>query len=130
MCIYIYFILVEKCFFSAAANAAAAYQTGQPGYAVSHTPTAAATYTTQRAATTGSTYDAAYQPAAVAHTSAATFPNAAASTTYDYGYGRSSQAPAGATVVAYDSTKAYYAQPSSATSYTSADTHYQGMNSF
>ena len=39
--------------FSAAANAAAAYQTGQTGYPVAHTPTP--TYTAQRAP--ASTYD-------------------------------------------------------------------------
>lgn len=118
--------------FSAAANAAAAYQTGQTGYAVGHTP-AAGTYTAQRAAP-GSTYDTGYQTAAAAatHTSgAATYPSAVASTTYDYGYGRSTQtataAAAAAAAAAYDSTKTYYAQPSTATAYTAADTHYQSM---
>ncbi|KAL7632795.1 UNVERIFIED_CONTAM: hypothetical protein RMT77_016861 [Armadillidium vulgare] len=113
---------------SAAANAAAAYQTGQTGYAVGHTPTAG-TYATQRAAA-GSTYEAGYQTAAATHTSAAgTYPSAVASTTYDYGYGRSTQtataAAAAAAAAAYDSTKTYYAQPSTATAYTAADTHYQ-----
>ncbi|XP_076034745.1 zinc-finger protein 72D isoform X2 [Oratosquilla oratoria] len=109
---------------SAAANAAAAYQTGQTGYAVGHTPPAG-TYTTQRAA--GSTYDTSYQTAAATHSSAGTYPSGAASTTYDYGYGRTTQTPAAAAAAAaaYDSSKTYYAQPSSATTYTAADTHYQ-----
>lgn len=111
-------------FCSAAANAAAAYQTGQTGYPVGHTPTG--TYTTQRAA--GSTYDTGYQTAAAAaathSTAAGTYPSAAASATYDYGYGRTTQTAAAAAAAAYDSSKTYYAQPSSATAYTGADTHY------
>lgn len=110
-------------FYSAAANAAAAYQTGQTGYPVGHTPTG--TYTTQRAA--GSTYDTGYQTAAAAathSTAAGTYPSAAASATYDYGYGRTTQTAAAAAAAAYDSSKTYYAQPSSATAYTGADTHY------
>ncbi|XP_068230966.1 zinc finger RNA-binding protein isoform X4 [Palaemon carinicauda] len=111
---------------NAAANAAAAYQTGQTGYPVGHTPTG--TYATQRAA--GSTYDTSYQTAAAAathSTAAATYPSAAASTTYDYGYGRTTQTAAAAAAAAYDSSKTYYAQPSSATAYTAADTHYQNV---
>ena len=114
---------------SAAANAAAAYQTGQTGYPVGHTPTG--TYATQRAA--GSTYDTSYQTAAAAathSTAAATYPSAAASTTYDYGYGRTTQTAAAAAAAAYDSSKTYYAQPSSATAYTAADTHYQSKKIF
>ncbi|XP_045591846.1 zinc finger RNA-binding protein isoform X2 [Procambarus clarkii] len=111
---------------SAAANAAAAYQTGQTGYPVGHTPTG--TYTTQRAA--GSTYDTGYQTAAAAathSTAAGTYPSAAASATYDYGYGRTTQTAAAAAAAAYDSSKTYYAQPSSATAYTGADTHYHNV---
>ncbi|XP_071542309.1 zinc finger RNA-binding protein [Panulirus ornatus] len=111
---------------SAAANAAAAYQTGQTGYPVGHTPTG--TYTTQRAA--GSTYDTGYQTAAAAathSTAAGTYPSAAASATYDYGYGRTTQTAAAAAAAAYDSSKTYYAQPSSATAYTGADTHYHSV---
>ncbi|XP_047496028.1 zinc finger RNA-binding protein-like isoform X5 [Penaeus chinensis] len=116
---------------SAAANAAAAYQTGQTGYPVGHTPTG--TYTTQRAA--GSTYDTGYQTAAAAaaathSTAAGTYPSGAASTTYDYGYGRTTQTAAAAAAAAYDSTKTYYAQPSTATAYTAADTHYQNKAAY
>jgi len=115
---------------SAAANAAAAYQTGQTGYPVGHTPTG--TYTAQRAA--GSTYDTTYQTAAATHSTAAaagTYPTAAASTTYDYGYGRSTQTAAAAAAAAtYDSSKTYYAQPSTATAYTTADTHYQNKTGY
>jgi len=113
---------------SAAANAAAAYQTGQTGYPVGHTPTG--TYTAQRAA--GSTYDTTYQTAAATHSTAAaagTYPSGAASTTYDYGYGRTTQTAAAAAAAAtYDSSKTYYAQPSTATAYTTADTHYQTLS--
>ncbi|KAK8403589.1 hypothetical protein O3P69_000562 [Scylla paramamosain] len=115
---------------SAAANAAAAYQTGQTGYPVGHTPTG--TYTTQRAA--GSTYDTGYQTAAAAaathSTAAGTYPSAAASATYDYGYGRTTQTAAAAAAAAYDSSKTYYAQPSSATAYTGADTHYHNKAAY
>ncbi|ROT84735.1 Zinc finger RNA-binding protein, partial [Penaeus vannamei] len=112
----------------AAANAAAAYQTGQTGYPVGHTPTG-----TQRAA--GSTYDTGYQTAAAAaaathSTAAGTYPSGAASTTYDYGYGRTTQTAAAAAAAAYDSTKTYYAQPSTATAYTAADTHYQNKAAY
>ncbi|KAK3870153.1 hypothetical protein Pcinc_024583 [Petrolisthes cinctipes] len=115
---------------SAAANAAAAYQTGQTGYPVGHTPTG--TYTTQRAA--GSTYDTGYQTAAAAaathSTAAGTYPSAAASATYDYGYGRTTQTAAAAAAAAYDSSKTYYAQPSTATAYTGADTHYHNKTAY
>ncbi|KAF2366065.1 DZF domain [Trinorchestia longiramus] len=113
---------------SAAANAAAAYQTGQTGYAVSHAP-AAGTYTTQRAP---STYDASYQTA-TSHASAS-YPTP--STTYDYGYtarppNQPAAAAAAAAAAVYD-TKTYYGQPAAAaaataaTPYTAAaETHYQ-----
>ncbi|KAA0185793.1 hypothetical protein HAZT_HAZT010687 [Hyalella azteca] len=114
-----------------AANAAA-YQTGQTGYAVSHAP-AAGTYTAQRAP---STYDGSY-PTATSH-AAASYP--APSTTYDYGYTArpptqpTAAAAAAAAAAVYD-TKTYYGQPAAAaaaaaaatvaTPYTAAETHYQ-----
>ncbi|PNF28511.1 hypothetical protein B7P43_G14784 [Cryptotermes secundus] len=98
---------------------AAAYQTGQTGYAVTPTAATAATYTAQRA---GTGYETAYQTAAT-HTTAGTYAvgagTPAAGTTYDYGYGRTAQ-------TAYDSTKTYYQQPAAAAAtYSTTDTHYQ-----
>ncbi|XP_066993035.2 zinc finger RNA-binding protein isoform X2 [Anabrus simplex] len=106
------------------ATGAAAYQTGQTGYAVTPTAATAATYTAQRA---GTGYETAYQTAAT-HTTAGTYAGfdvavgagtPAAATTYDYGYGRTAQ-------TAYDSTKTYYQQPAAAAAtYSTTDTHYQ-----
>ncbi|XP_011504495.1 PREDICTED: zinc finger RNA-binding protein isoform X2 [Ceratosolen solmsi marchali] len=98
------------------ATSAAAYQTGQAGYAV--TPAATAATYTQRpaaAAATGyETYQAAAAAAATGTTYAGTVPQ-----TYDYGYGRA--APA----ATYDATKTYYQQPAAAATYTTTETHYQ-----
>ncbi|XP_047096715.1 zinc finger RNA-binding protein isoform X1 [Schistocerca piceifrons] len=106
------------------ATGAAAYQTGQTGYAVTPTAATAATYTAQRA---GTGYETAYQTAAT-HTTAGTYAavgagTPATATTYDYGYGRTAQ-------TAYDSTKTYYQQPAAAAAaaaatYSTTDTHYQ-----
>ncbi|KAK7862373.1 hypothetical protein R5R35_014392 [Gryllus longicercus] len=106
------------------ATGAAAYQTGQTGYAVTPTAATAATYTAQRA---GTGYETAYQTAT--HTTPGTYAGfdvavgagtAATATTYDYGYGRTAQ-------TAYDSTKTYYQQPAAAAAatYSTTDTHYQ-----
>ncbi|XP_011504496.1 PREDICTED: zinc finger RNA-binding protein isoform X3 [Ceratosolen solmsi marchali] len=102
------------------ATSAAAYQTGQAGYAV--TPAATAATYTQRpaaAAATGyETYQAAAAAAATGTTYAATNPGTVPQT-YDYGYGRA--APA----ATYDATKTYYQQPAAAATYTTTETHYQ-----
>ncbi|XP_018044530.1 PREDICTED: zinc finger RNA-binding protein isoform X2 [Atta colombica] len=103
------------------ATSAAAYQTGQAGYAV--TPAATAATYTQRpaaAAATGyETYQAAAAAAATGTTYAAANPGTVAQT-YDYGYGRA--APA----ATYDATKTYYQQPAAAAAtYTTTETHYQ-----
>nr|CAD7400035.1 unnamed protein product [Timema poppensis] len=106
------------------ATGAAAYQTGQTGYAVTPTAATAATYTAQRP---GTGYEAAYQTAAT-HTTPGTYAvgagTAATATTYDYGYGRTAQ-------TAYDSTKTYYQQPAAAAAaaatYSTTDTHYQDV---
>ncbi|XP_012234594.1 zinc finger RNA-binding protein isoform X2 [Linepithema humile] len=103
------------------ATSAAAYQTGQAGYAV--TPAATAATYTQRpaaAAATGyETYQAAAAAAATGTTYAAANPGTVAQT-YDYGYGRT--APA----ATYDATKTYYQQPAAAAAtYTTTETHYQ-----
>ncbi|KAK0161092.1 hypothetical protein PV327_009607 [Microctonus hyperodae] len=103
------------------ATSAAAYQTGQAGYAV--TPAATAATYTQRpaaAAATGyETYQAAAAAAATGTTYAAANPGTVAQT-YDYGYGRA--APA----ATYDATKTYYQQPAAApATYTTTETHYQ-----
>nr|CAD7588256.1 unnamed protein product [Timema genevievae] len=106
------------------ATGAAAYQTGQTGYAVTPTAATAATYTAQRH---GTGYEAAYQTAAT-HTTPGTYAvgagTAATATTYDYGYGRTAQ-------TAYDSTKTYYQQPAAAAAaaatYSTTDTHYQDV---
>nr|CAD7438238.1 unnamed protein product [Timema bartmani] len=108
----------------ASATGAAAYQTGQTGYAVTPTAATAATYTAQRP---GTGYEAAYQTAAT-HTTPGTYAvgagTAATATTYDYGYGRTAQ-------TAYDSTKTYYQQPAAAAAaaatYSTTDTHYQDV---
>ncbi|XP_053972588.1 zinc finger RNA-binding protein isoform X2 [Hylaeus volcanicus] len=102
------------------ATSAAAYQTGQAGYAV--TPAATAATYTQRpaaAAATGyETYQAAAAVAATGTTYAAANPGTVAQT-YDYGYGRA--APA----ATYD-TKNYYQPPTApAATYTTTETHYQ-----
>ncbi|CAG9768765.1 unnamed protein product [Ceutorhynchus assimilis] len=67
----------------------AAYQAGQPGYAVAASPAtaAAATYGTQRAAG----YDSAYQTAAAAQGTYATV-GTGATPAYEYGYGQSAAA--------------------------------------
>ncbi|XP_018405540.1 PREDICTED: zinc finger RNA-binding protein isoform X2 [Cyphomyrmex costatus] len=103
------------------ATSAAAYQTGQAGYAV--TPAATAATYPQRpaaAAATGyETYQAAAAAAATGTTYAAANPGTVAQT-YDYGYGR--PAPA----ATYDATKSYYQQPAAAAAtYTTTETHYQ-----
>ncbi|KAK1116490.1 hypothetical protein K0M31_019021 [Melipona bicolor] len=103
------------------ATSAAAYQTGQAGYAV--TPAATAATYTQRpaaAAATGyETYQAAAAAAATGTTYAAANPGTVAQT-YDYGYGRA--APA----ATYDAAKTYYQQPAAAAAtYTTTETHYQ-----
>ncbi|XP_014215361.1 zinc finger RNA-binding protein isoform X3 [Copidosoma floridanum] len=102
------------------ATSAAAYQTGQAGYAV--TPAATAATYTQRpaaAAATGyETYQAAAAAAATGTTYAAAYPGTVPQT-YDYSYGRA--APA----ATYDATKTYYQQPAAAATYTTTETHYQ-----
>ncbi|KAJ8672849.1 hypothetical protein QAD02_004109 [Eretmocerus hayati] len=101
------------------ATSAAAYQTGQPGYAVTPAATAA-TYTQRPAAAAAPGYDT-YQAAAAAAASGTTYAAnpAAVPQTYDYGYGRA--APA----ATYDATKTYYQQPAAAATYTATETHYQ-----
>ncbi|KAI4501096.1 hypothetical protein M0802_003899 [Mischocyttarus mexicanus] len=103
------------------ATSAAAYQTGQAGYAVTPAATAA-TYTqrpTAAAATGYETYQAAAAAAASGTTYAAANPGTVAQT-YDYGYGRA------APTAAYDATKTYYQQPAAAAAtYTTTETHYQ-----
>ncbi|XP_024216436.1 zinc finger RNA-binding protein isoform X3 [Halyomorpha halys] len=100
-----------------AAPGTPAYQAPQTGYAVAQTAAAAAaaTYSTQRAATGYDTYQAA------THTTPGTYAVVAAGTTatgtYDYGYART--APA-----AYDTTKTYYQQTPATQAYSTAD--YQG----
>ncbi|XP_012281765.1 zinc finger RNA-binding protein isoform X2 [Orussus abietinus] len=102
------------------ATSAAAYQTGQAGYAVTPAATAA-TYTQRPAAAAATGYET-YQAAAAAATGttyAAANPGTVAQT-YDYGYGRA--APA----ATYDATKTYYQQPAAAAAtYTTTETHYQ-----
>ncbi|XP_014221179.1 zinc finger RNA-binding protein isoform X1 [Trichogramma pretiosum] len=95
-------------------NRAAAYQTGQAGYAVSPAATAA-TYTQRPAAAAATGYET-YQAAAAAAATGTTY---AVPQTYDYGYGRA--APA----ATYDATKTYYQQPAAAATYTTTETHYQ-----
>ncbi|XP_012257054.2 zinc finger RNA-binding protein isoform X2 [Athalia rosae] len=103
------------------ATSAAAYQTGQPGYAVTPAATAA-TYTQRPAAAAATSYET-YQAAAAAAATGTTYAVANAGTvpqTYDYGYGRA--APA----ATYDATKTYYQQPAAApATYTTTETHYQ-----
>ncbi|XP_011867287.1 PREDICTED: zinc finger RNA-binding protein isoform X2 [Vollenhovia emeryi] len=99
----------------------AAYQAGQPGYAVTPAATAA-TYTQRPAAAAATGYET-YQAAAAAAATGTTYAAANAGTvaqTYDYGYGRA--APA----ATYDATKTYYQQPAAAAAtYTTTETHYQ-----
>jgi len=57
------------CYVNFSTAGAAAYQTGQTGYAVTPTAATAATYTAQRA---GTGYETAYQTAAT-HTTAGTY---------------------------------------------------------
>ncbi|XP_043276841.1 zinc finger RNA-binding protein isoform X2 [Venturia canescens] len=103
------------------ATSAAAYQTGQAGYAV--TPAATAATYTQRPATAAATGYETYQAAAAAAATGTTYAAANPGTvaqTYDYGYGRT--APA----ATYDATKTYYQQPAAAAAtYTTTETHYQ-----
>nr|CAD7458403.1 unnamed protein product [Timema tahoe] len=124
---YKYGMGAEEVWFESESNSAtgaAAYQTGQTGYAVTPTAATAATYTAQRP---GTGYEAAYQTAAT-HTTPGTYAvgagTAATATTYDYGYGRTAQ-------TAYDSTKTYYQQPAAAAAaaatYSTTDTHYQDV---
>ncbi|XP_043468017.1 zinc finger RNA-binding protein [Leptopilina heterotoma] len=102
------------------ATSAAAYQTGQAGYAVTPAATAA-TYTQRPAAAAATGYET-YQAAAAAAATGTTYaanPGTVAQT-YDYGYGRA--APA----ATYDATKTYYQQPAAApATYTTTETHYQ-----
>ncbi|XP_066589951.1 zinc finger RNA-binding protein isoform X3 [Prorops nasuta] len=108
------------------ATSAAAYQTGQAGYAVTPAATAA-TYTQRPAAAAATGYET-YQAAAAAAATGTTYavdnfiaanPGTVAQT-YDYGYGRA--APA----ATYDATKTYYQQPAAAAAtYTTTETHYQ-----
>ncbi|KAL0120006.1 hypothetical protein PUN28_007994 [Cardiocondyla obscurior] len=104
------------------ATSAAAYQTGQAGYAVTPAATAA-TYTQRPAAAAATGYET-YQAAAAAAATGTTYAAAAnpgtVAQTYDYGYGRA--APA----ATYDATKTYYQQPAAAAAtYTTTETHYQ-----
>ncbi|XP_046417554.1 zinc finger RNA-binding protein isoform X5 [Neodiprion fabricii] len=103
------------------ATSAAAYQTGQAGYAVTPAATAA-TYTQRPAAAAATGYET-YQAAAAAAATGTTYAVANAGTvaqTYDYGYGRAAPAPT------YDATKTYYQQPAAApATYTTTETHYQ-----
>ncbi|XP_058792021.1 zinc finger RNA-binding protein isoform X1 [Phymastichus coffea] len=98
------------------ATSAAAYQTGQAGYAVTPAATAA-TYTQRPAAAAATGYET-YQAAAAAAATGTTYAGAVPQT-YDYGYGRA--APA----ATYDATKTYYQQPAAAATYTTTETHYQ-----
>ncbi|XP_032452730.1 zinc finger RNA-binding protein isoform X4 [Nasonia vitripennis] len=101
------------------ATSAAAYQTGQAGYAVTPAATAA-TYTQRPAAAAATGYET-YQAAAAAAATGTTYAANPGTVpqTYDYGYGRA--APA----ATYDATKTYYQQPAAAATYTTTETHYQ-----
>ncbi|XP_046473260.1 zinc finger RNA-binding protein isoform X2 [Neodiprion pinetum] len=102
------------------ATSAAAYQTGQAGYAVTPAATAA-TYTQRPAAAAATGYET-YQAAAAAAATGTTYAANAGTVaqTYDYGYGRAAPAPT------YDATKTYYQQPAAApATYTTTETHYQ-----